>query len=426
MRLLPPVLALVPLLGACIQSIHEDGPSGPPGPGGKVILVAEKPGRGRAVTGGDRIEVDFVGRYASGEVWGEGPLTLIAGPGTYEGAMAPLRVGAVLTLQYIIDPNDTTARLWAFAGEDGENEAYQMRTDRGQAFATHTIRKVCRPLKVYVMQTGYGPIEARLGCWRASGPHRLGGGTGPEGKVDPAVRSREPADTSRYLGDDGLHMAVREGRPEMVGWLLSRGRDIAAADSFGFLPIHYAGWAQRTLERFVPALEQSYLDVVDVLLAHGATIDAPVLPAPPQATSMQAREHEGQTTLGFAASECADRLVRFLLEHGAKPDAAAKGDAPALTHAARNGCPETVSMLLEKGATVDLDPQSGGNSALERLIAVSAFNLGHLQSAELLVKAGARREVAAQRLKSRLDDPGPGGFGFYNRPMARRILKILK
>jgi hypothetical protein len=426
MRLLAPVLALVPLLGACIQSIHEDGPSGPPVPGGKVILVAEKAGHGRAVTGGDRIEVDFTGRYASGEVWGEGPLTLIAGPGTYDGASAPLRVGAVLTLQYIIDPNDTTVRLWPFTGEDGENEAYQVRTDRGQVFVEHTIRKVCRPLRLFVMQTGFGPIEAELGCWRTSGTTRLGGGNGPEGKIDRVVRARPAADTSRYLIEDGLHLAVRDGRPEIVGWLLSKGRDIAAADSFGFLPIHYAGWAQRTLERFVPALEQEYIDAIDTLLAHGASIDAPVLPAKPPATSMQAQVNEGQTVLGFAASECADRLVKFLLDRGARPDAAAKGDAPALTHAARNGCFETVGMLLEKGATVDLDPQGGGNSALERIIAVSAFNLGHLKSAELLVKAGARREIAAQRLKSRLDDPGPGGFGFYNRPMARRILKILR
>src|SRR5262245_47518959 len=141
MRRLVPILALLPLLGACIQSIHEDGPGGPPVPGGKVILVGEKPGRGRAVTAGDRIAVDFVGRYASGEVWGEGPLTLIAGPGSYPDAMAPLRTGAVLTMQYLIEPNDTTVRLVAFTGEDTENEAYQMRTDRGQVFIEHTIRK---------------------------------------------------------------------------------------------------------------------------------------------------------------------------------------------------------------------------------------------------------------------------------------------
>jgi hypothetical protein len=43
--------------------------------------------------------------------------------------------------------------------------------------------------------------------------------------------------------------------------------------------------------------------------------------------------------------------------------------------------------------------------------------------------AGAGRErqcFAATRLEERLDDPGPGGFRFTNRPEARRILQLLR
>jgi len=443
MRLFPLGMALLPLLGACIQSVHGDGPSGPPLPGGKVRLLEERPGRGRPVLGGDRIQVDFVGRYANGEVWGEGPLTLVAGTDTY-GIRGPLRTGAFIKLQYVIDPNDTTSRLLPFPGLVTEKEFYQVRRDRGQIIVEHTVRKVCRPLKLYVMQTGFGPIEASLGCWRIPraaprGMYRraemerieaaINSGEGierPDGKVfDPPLTRRAPADTARYLGEDGLHLAVREGRPEIAGWLIARGRSVAAADSFGFLPIHYAGWAQRPLERFVPALEQSYIDVVDTLLAHGAEVDAPVGPGRPPATDMQTTDNQGQTALGFAAGECADRLVERLLQRGARADALATGDAPALTYAARNGCPETVAMLLARGATVDLDPQGGG-TPLERLIAVSSFHQGHLAVARLLVLAGAGRDVAAKRLADRLGDPGPGGFGFSNRPMARKILKLLR
>jgi len=60
------------------------------------------------------------------------------------------------------------------------------------------------------------------------------------------------------------------------------------------------------------------------------------------------------------------------------------------------------------------------------LIAVSSFHQGHLAVARLLVLAGAGRDVAAKRLADRLGDPGPGGFGFSNRPMARKILKLLR
>ena len=437
-------LVFLPMLGGCIQSVHGDGPDAPAPPGGEAWLLEEKAGNGRPIVNGDRIEVDLVGRYQSGEIWGEGPFTLIVGEGTYPGHREQLRVGAVMRLQYRNDPNDTTVRLVPFSGLDTENEAYQVRRDRGPIIIEHTIRRVCRPLKVYLFQTGFGPIEFLIGCVpipraaprgrnaRQAELERLVNAV-DEGLdlppldgivIDPPVKPRAVADTSRYLGEDGLHLAVREARPEMVGWLLARGRSVAAADSFGFLPLHYAGWAQRVLERFVPALEHSYLDVVDSLLAHGAVIDAPVEQARPPARSMQARNHVGQTALGFAGPECADRLVRHLLERGARPDALAE-HGPALTGAARNGCPETVKFLLASGANVDLDPQGGG-TPLERLIAVSAFHQGHFDSARLLVLAGARRDVAAERLKDRLKDPGPGGFGFSNRPMARRILKLLE
>jgi hypothetical protein len=74
---------------------------------------------------------------------------------------------------------------------------------------------------------------------------------------------------------------------------------------------------------------------------------------------------------------------------------------------------------------VNFDPQGGG-TPLERLIQVSAFHQGHLECARRLVQAGATTAVARQRLEDRLDDPGPGGFGFSNRPEARRILRLLR
>ncbi len=420
-------MALVPLLGGCIQSAYPNAPNGAPVPGGPTQLLEERPGSGRPVKPRDRIVVDFVGRFGNGTVWGEGPLTLIVGPGTYPGKQEPLRVGDVITMQYRNDPNDTTVRLVPFPGGDTENEAYQVRRDRGPILVEHTIRTVCRPLKLFLLQTGLGPIETSIGCWpvirlvpRRFGPDRVVLGTA----LDPNPVPRPAADPARYGDEEGLHRAVREGRPDLVGWLLAHGRNVAAPDSFGFLPIHYAGWAQRPLERFVPAFEPSYLAVVDTLLRHGAAIDALVGPGRPPAESMQAQNFRGQTALGFAATECADRLVAHLLERGARPDALVTGGIPALTGAAGKGCPETVELLLTAGATVDLDPQGGG-TPLERLIAASALHQGHLESARLLVRAGAKRGVAAKRLADRLRDPGQGGFGFSNRPMARRILKVL-
>jgi hypothetical protein len=386
----------------------------------------------------------MTGRYTSGPLWGQGPLTLIVGDATYPGAAHLLRVGTVIRMQYVVNPNDASARLLSFQGGDPENEAYQLRRDRGQVIIEHRIVADCRPMKLFLIQTGLGPIEVDLGCWRIprsvtlrADPRRerlerrireLETGDPPlEGDfiVEPAVVRRAPADTSRFLVPDGLHLAAREGRPEIVGWLLSRGRDARAVDGNGFEPIHYVGFAQHPAERFVPAFEQSYLAVVDSLVDHGAVVDAPIHERPPGSPGRAANEHEGGTALDLAGTYCADRLVGHLLSLGADPNAHAVGGAPPLTGASINGCPETVRMLLARGARVDDQPQGGG-TPLERLISVSAFHEGHLETTRLLLQAGADRLVARARLKDRLDDPGPGGFGFSNRPMARRILALLR
>jgi len=414
-------------------------------PGGTVRVLEERPGHGRPVVPGDRIRVEMTGRYASGQLWGNGPLTLIVGDGTYPGAAHPLRVGSVIRMQWVVNPNDTTTRLIPFQGDDSKHEAYQVRRDRGQVIIEHRIVADCRPMKLFLVQTGFGPFEFDLGCWliprvppppvdsrRARLERQIReietGEQSTEANnviLDPPIARRPPADTLRFLGPDGLRLAAREGRPEIVGWLLARDGDARAVDVHGFEAIHYVGYAQHPAERFVPAFEQSYVAVVDTLMRHGALVDATIQTGTPQAPTLSQGEHEGGTALDFAGAYCADRLTAHLLQLGADPNVHAKDGAPPLIGAAINGCPETVRMLLAHGARVDDQPQGGG-TPLERLASASAFHEGHYESARLLVQAGANKAVARERLKDRLDDPGPGGFGFSNRPMARRILALLR
>lgn len=92
--------------------------------GGREVRVLEEiPGSGTTVTPGDRIRVELTGHYATGEPWGHGPLTFIAGDATYPDTHYPLRVGSVIRMQYVVNPNDTSVRLVSFHGGDWQNRA---------------------------------------------------------------------------------------------------------------------------------------------------------------------------------------------------------------------------------------------------------------------------------------------------------------
>jgi len=316
-----------------------------------------------------------------------------------------------------------TSRLVPFQGGDPENEAFQFRNDRGPVTIEHTVRSVCRPMELYFGRTGFGRLSVQLGCWPVfrggeSEPNPLSqAGTG----VPSATPGRAPDD---YTGADALHSAARDGRVDVVGRLIAAGHSVSTVDSFGFQPIHYLGWAQRPSERFIPSLEQAYVEILDTLIAHGAAVDAQVGSGRARVPHRRQDEHVGQTTLGFAVPGCADLLVDRLLTHGADPDVLDPRHGAGLAAAAGNGCTETVRLLSSAGADVELDPFRGG-TPLEHISGASAFHRGHLETARVLVEAGANTENAARRLRSRLADRGPGPFGFYNRPMARRILEIL-
>ncbi len=412
---------MLPLLVGCVEARYGDGPSGSPPPGGDIRVLEAQSGDGSLAQPGDRIVVDLVGRYGSGEVWGEGPLTIIAGALTYPGLNRMPREGDIIRMEYWTSPHEKLSRLVQFAGGDPD-EVYQVRHDRGPILVEHTVRKVCRPRKLFLVNTGYGPIEFGLGCWPR---FRRGGGSYDDlsredaaaaaWRFEPPSDVRPAPDSTRFLGPDALHLAVREARPGLVADLLGTGYNVGAADSLGFLPIHYVGWAQRPPERFVRALEEEYLAVLDTLLAYGAEVDA---------TVREGRQ-QGQTALSFVVDGCADPFVARLLDAGADPNVEDGTSSVLIARAARTGCPETLRLLLAAGAEVDADPLGSG-TPLEHLGAVSAFHQGHLAVAELLVGAGARRDEAVSRLERRLEDRGPGPFGFYGRPMARRVLDVLR
>ena len=173
-----------------------------------------------------------------------------------------------------------------------------------------------------------------------------------------AVRSavtENPRLLSRTVERDGqggwtpLHLAVAEGKPDVVRVLVEAGSDLTARTEHARTPLHVA--LESAPELVVPlreagapvdAASAAYLDDIGQLareLDDGAPLTDP---------------DSGVDLLSWAAAGGAARTARLLLERGAD------ADGGALHAAAGRGRLELVRILLSAGADVDRrDPETG-------------------------------------------------------------------
>ena len=162
-----------------------------------------------------------------------------------------------------------------------------------------------------------------------------------------------------HAGMTPLLAATRDswhGRPEAVMTLLANGADPRAADTDGNTALHHAA---RSSDPGVAALLRDAAAELDVANA------------------------EGITPLGVACAVGNWRLARFLLERGAKPEAA--GTVPALLAAAGTEEDDAagVQLLLKHKARVDARDVDGRSALHEAALA------GHPDIAAALLAAGA-------------------------------------
>lgn len=147
-----------------------------------------------------------------------------------------------------------------------------------------------------------------------------------------------------------------QGRPETVTVLIANGADPALADGDGNTPLHHAALCAE------PAIAAILVDA-----------QAP----------LEARNRNQSTPLAVAAGAANWPILRFLVEHGAVPDAA----LPAAAGIANDDA-EGVRVLLKHKARVDaLD-------ALGRSALLHAAREGHAGIARVLLEAGADATLA--------------------------------
>lgn len=195
-------------------------------------------------------------------------------------------------------------------------------------------------------------------------------------------------------GQKVLHVAVRQGNSDTVRFLIDNGASIDVLDgTAGESPVEIA-------------VKKFHIDIVDLLLAHGADVNARGLGGK-TALYGAARQHQieiahrliaggadvnlktdsGDVPLHVAVLNGNMTMAKILIANGADVNIGPKGET-SLMAAARHGAPELVELLLNNGADVNshggLYPV-GGDFPLE--IAVKG---GHTAIVELLIDNGAK------------------------------------
>ncbi|MEI4272003.1 ankyrin repeat domain-containing protein [Klenkia sp. LSe6-5] len=242
-----------------------------------------------------------------------------------------------------------------------------------------------------------GPTTGELRALRMTA-QRLAGlvAAGDTEAVRTAVRDqpRLLSTTVERAGQDGwtpLHVAVAEGRGDVVDVLLDAGADLEARTELDRTPLHVA-------------LEHAP-ELVDPLLARGAEPDGAAAAYLGDTDRLAARLDSGESSvhddaetslLEFAALGGSTATVQLLLDRGADPDDGA------LLAAAQAGHPDVVSQLLSAGAHVDRRDPDTGRTALHAAVAAGPERAG-LDVVRLLLAAGADREATTSDGASALD-----------------------
>ena len=176
----------------------------------------------------------------------------------------------------------------------------------------------------------------------------------------PAAQNK-PQNHAQDSSTLSIFRAASDGNVTAVQNLLNAGTDVNAREHEGETPLMYAAVAGKT-------------EVVKLLLDRGADINA------------TSSNHE--TALARAVGIKQYDTVKLLLDRGADIEKSTDGSGPPLIYAAGGDDAKMVKLLLDRGAHVN-NKDDEGNTAL----IAAAENNASVDTVRLLLNAGADRSV---------------------------------
>jgi len=187
------------------------------------------------------------------------------------------------------------------------------------------------------------------------------------------------------FGRTPLHLASASGCADLVKLLIRYDAKVNVSDTFGYTPLHYAAAAgylhilaeiieeeQNIFEGFPRACATEYTDIVEVLLIHGANVNA--------------KNNKGVTPLHFAVSSGDVKIVKMLIKYGAYVNARDdEGNTP-LHYATYFSCvralslvdlPGSIKLFLENSVapTIKLLLENGADPTIRNSRGISALDL---------------------------------------------------
>lgn len=171
-----------------------------------------------------------------------------------------------------------------------------------------------------------------------------------------------------------LSNAISADQEEVVQFLLKRGADPNYQTSHGISLLHLA-------------VRLGYVDIAKMLIDHGANLHKVH-----SSTSPVFSRLNGWTALHLAAHTKNVAAVTLLLNARAPVDAATPAGETPLLCAALTGCPETVDLLIRRGADVKQITYSAGELYTPLM---AATNEGHVEVVSVLLRAGAKIDMSA-------------------------------